>query len=152
MSAEPTPGGRSYSGGWRDDSGNLWIFGGNAYLNVTAGKRFSFNFIITLDSTNDLWMFNMTSLSWKYVGGPKTNRNPGHYSNDSLAWPGARNGHMTWSRNGEFWLFGGTETNGPSKSSKTLNFLKFEQIITIFGNIIMDYGLGLVATTRTRKN
>ena len=117
-SASNSPGGRSGANGWIDNSGNLWLFGGN-------GEDSTDNF----GPLDDLWKFDPASKQWTWISG------------DSLAWssavygaqgtpavanvPGSRYNSATWiGRNGSLWLFAGWGvTEDPIGGSTVLNDL-----------------------------
>jgi len=101
-SAGNTPGARDAAVGWTDNSGNLWLFGGDAIDSSGSG------FI------NDLWEFNTTTKQWTWVGGSDTANQPAVYGTQGVtsasSTPGARGPAATWTdSNGNFWLFGGLE-------------------------------------------
>ena len=50
-----SPGSRSYSTGWTDPSGNLWLFGGSGY---DSAGTFAFS------GMNDLWKWDGTEWTW----------------------------------------------------------------------------------------
>ena len=109
------PGGRSGAAGWLDNSGNLWLFGGDPGGSGDAYGRL-----------NDLWRYDLSSAEWTWMGGGN-----GYYcafdpiigSNACASQPavygalgitGAANtpaggsGFANWTdKNGNFWLFGG---------------------------------------------
>ena len=62
------PGARYGAAGWKDASGNFWLFGGyglDSNINNPAGNM------------NDLWEFT-TSGQWNYISGSETNADPRH--------------------------------------------------------------------------
>ena len=63
-SASNVPGARSYSAGWTDSSGNLWLFGGWGF--ATNGA------VGATGSLNDLWEFTPSTKEWTWVGGSNT--------------------------------------------------------------------------------
>ena len=109
-----TPSSRAYASGWTDSSGNFWLFGG-----WTGNPSTSDN-----GSLNDLWMFNPTSVEWRWMGGNSTAgtacssinftcEQPPIYGTLGTAAagnnPGGRDQVAVWTDvNGNFWLFGGT--------------------------------------------
>jgi N-acetylneuraminic acid mutarotase len=105
------PGGRYGITSWRDNNGNLWLFGGGGF---DANGNFG--------NLNDLWEFNPTTNQWAWVGGSGVTIGsgwPGVYG--TLGTPAAGNvpgGRFTavsWADNsGNFWLFGGygADANG----------------------------------------
>ncbi len=94
------PGAR-YVGGWKDVSGNVWLFGGTGYDSTG-----------TLGNLNDLWEYSPASHQWTWVGGSNTVNATGVYGVQGIAAPtnspGARAGYATWTdARGNLWLFGG---------------------------------------------
>lgn len=99
------PGAREGGASWTDNSGNLWLFGGNGNSSSTYGKL------------NDLWKWNPTTSQWTWVAGPNAvNQNAvygtkGTPSSSNL--PGARSYPVTWTDNsGHLWMFGGWGYDG----------------------------------------
>jgi len=100
-----TPGSRQSAMNWTDTNGNLWLFGGFGFFDTG-----------TCASLNDLWMFNVTSLQWTWMGGSSTEPNGyvsgvygtlGQFASGNM--PGSRSGGVTWTdASGNFWLFGGS--------------------------------------------
>jgi gliding motility-associated-like protein len=95
------PGGRSMATGWKDDNGNLWLFGGYGY---SSKNRIS--------DLNDVWRYSPSNNNWRWMNGDKSQRARVHYgqkgefSNDNT--PGGRQGSVGWTdKRGRFWLFGG---------------------------------------------
>ncbi|MCX6185439.1 MAG: beta-propeller fold lactonase family protein, partial [Bacteroidetes bacterium] len=91
------PESRSYSVSWKDNSGNLYLFGGRGgatgYL-------------------NDLWLYNISSNEWTWMGGSNTSNASGVYGtlgNPSVSnIPGARFQSVSWvDGSGKIWIFGG---------------------------------------------
>jgi N-acetylneuraminic acid mutarotase len=93
-----TPGARAGAACWIDNSGNLWLFGGN---NAATGNSF-----------NDLWEFSPSSGEWSWMGGSSQANQPGSYGSlqvpSEADLPGARAYAAHWrDSQGNFWLFGG---------------------------------------------
>jgi N-acetylneuraminic acid mutarotase len=98
-----TPGGLFAPSSWSDDSGNLWLFGGQGY---DGNGNFH--------ELNGLWEFDAAAAEWAWMGGSKTVGSegdvPGVYG--TLATPAAgnipgnRSGASNWTA-GSLWLFGG---------------------------------------------
>jgi hypothetical protein len=63
------PGGRQEAVGWADTNGNLWLFGGEG--DDATGTA---NGIL-----NDLWMYNIASTQWTFVGGSMAANQTGAY-------------------------------------------------------------------------
>jgi N-acetylneuraminic acid mutarotase len=96
-----TPSCRSWSSGWSDNSGNLWLFGGGG-----PGGNF-----------NDLWRYSTTTNNWTWVHGDTTEEKLGVYGTkgvfNSSNKPGSRYGSGAWVDNaGKFYLFGGSVSTG----------------------------------------
>ena len=129
-SASNTPGSRSALTGWKDNSNNLWLFGGSG---------FDFE---TLGTLNDLWKYNITTNQWAWMNGENTVNSNGEYGTqgipDPLNTPGARFGTRGWATQGgkRFWLFGGS------------NFFNFNEIwkynVPCSGNVILSPSSGTV--------
>jgi len=89
------PGARYGAVTWTDNSGNLWLFGGNG---VAAGIE---------SYLNDLWEWNGTK--WAWMNGSNDTDAIGIYNpTDGVLVPGARIGAVGWKdSSGNLWLFGG---------------------------------------------
>jgi len=100
------PGGRSPAASWTDESGNLWLFGGDG-CDMSNGLT---------QGLNDLWKFNpaLGALGeWTWMGGSDTYNQSGVYgtlgTTASTNIPGAREVAVTWSdASGNLWLLGGS--------------------------------------------
>jgi hypothetical protein len=95
-----TPGGRYYPTGWKDNSGNLWLFGGLGFpSNTNTGNL------------NDLWMYSVTNNQWTWVKGPNTSNSAGSWGTQGVAAsgniPSARARAVGWVSSGDLYLFGG---------------------------------------------
>ena len=118
------PGGRWGASAWTDSEGNAWLFGGFGY--DSAG--------IT-GELNDLWMLNLATREWTWMGGSSTVplTNPSNIKNDigkcdpyapftcgqpgiygnlqapaAANTPGGRDSAAAWTdRSGNLWLFAG---------------------------------------------
>jgi N-acetylneuraminic acid mutarotase len=110
VAAGNTPGARFGPNGWKDASGNFWLFGGvGKDTNGTSGFL------------NDLWEFSPTTGQWAFVAGnatvpsPKSGKlqgNSGVYgtlgSPSDGDFPGGRYFSTTWiDASGMLWLMGG---------------------------------------------
>ena len=110
-----TPGIRHSSATWRDNSGNLWLFGGNGYTASNGGNL------------NDMWKYNISTNQWTWVGGSNQIDQLGVYGTQGVAhpanMPGARYGAETWvDAAGNFWMFGGNGY-GSTNANSWLNDL-----------------------------
>lgn len=96
------PGGRDGGITWADHSGHLWLLAG-----------FGANFAGTIGYLNDLWMYDLNSNQWAWMGGSNaTLGDPGVYGTLGVPAagnaPGARESGMSWTDgSGNLWLFGG---------------------------------------------
>jgi N-acetylneuraminic acid mutarotase len=99
------PSNRDSATTWTDNSGNLWLFGGNGF--DSAGKS---------GYMNDLWKYNPSTNVWAWMGGISTLNGlsiaPG--TTGTLGTPAAgnipegRQGAASWTdAKGNLWLFGG---------------------------------------------
>jgi N-acetylneuraminic acid mutarotase len=96
------PGGRFRQSGWKDASGNFWIFGGYGYA-ATGATGYM----------NDLFKYNPTTDQWTWVSGDNSRNNAGVYGTKGTAAatnkPGSRNGQNALTDgSGNFWIFAGT--------------------------------------------
>ena len=96
-----TPGARISVFCWRDDRGNLWLFGGRGRDRTG-----------TLGALSDLWVYIPTTGAWTWVAGDDVVDQVGRYGTlgvaDALNRPGGRDVGGTWLRpDGSLWLFGG---------------------------------------------
>jgi hypothetical protein len=99
------PGARNYSTTWRDDEGNLWLFGGTGYAAATGGYL------------NDLWKYKPSSNTWTWVNGDNVTGQHSVYGIQQTAnaanRPGAAFASVSWTDvNGNLWLFGGFGFSG----------------------------------------
>ncbi len=102
--AQNIPGDRSSTVSWTDNSGNLWLFGGEG-SDSTQRKGY----------LNDLWKFSPATNQWVWMGGSETdqlNNSPGVYGTLGTPAPGnipsGRTSSVGWKdSNGNLWLFGG---------------------------------------------
>ena len=89
------PGARYGGVSWKDNTGNLWLLGGqgNGFL-------------------NDLWKYNLSSNQWTWINGDNTPNQVGIYGTQGTPatgnQPGGRRFAKTWQDGGgKFWLMGG---------------------------------------------
>ena len=101
---------------WRDNLGNLWLFGGNNY-----------------GYENDLWKYNISANQWTWMGGDSSSNDYGYDGvygaigvGSTSNIPGSRAYSTCWTdQSGLFWIFGGWGfvSNGPSGTETLLNDL-----------------------------
>jgi hypothetical protein len=99
------PGSRRDAMTWTDNTGNLWLFGGNP--DGTVGQ------------TNDLWRYEPVTNTWTWMKGSGVTNQPGVYGSLNVGsadtTPGARQRGVTWTdKAGNLWLFGGLGIAAPS--------------------------------------
>jgi hypothetical protein len=107
-----TPGARGVYAHWKDNSGNLWLFGGlqNGGANIF----------------NDLWRYEGTTNNWAWMGGSSTPNAQGNYGTQCTGSvsnvPGARfENRASWTdQNGTFWMLGGTLNTSGSQTENDL--------------------------------
>ncbi len=102
------PGARYGGQSWKDEAGNLWLYGGYGYDGVTSGIL------------NDTWKYDPSSNQWTWVNGDSTIDQQAIYGAKGVAnttnKPGARYSATSWNdENGLVWIFGGYgyDSNGP---------------------------------------
>jgi hypothetical protein len=101
FAAGNVPGSRQTSVSWMDQSGNLWLFGGNG-CDSTGGQG----------PLNDVWEFDVSTRQWAWMAGTTLGWQGGAYGYIHEAHagntPGGRQSAVGWvDRSGNFWLFGG---------------------------------------------
>jgi len=119
-----TPGARSDATAWCDESGHVWLFGGEGYDGDTSSVRPKF--------LNDLWMLNTSRLEWNVMhtgtiqseyltnNGENTKIVTGdrHQNNTSSIVPEPRKSAASCGVPGiVFVIFGGIDSNGSSLSN-----------------------------------
>jgi N-acetylneuraminic acid mutarotase len=102
-SASNVPGTREDAVSWIDSSGNLWLFGGQAFNSTGENTH----------RLNELWEFNPATKMWTWVSGSNTSWGPqGVYGTQGVSAaanvPGGRFDAVSWTdSSGNLWLFGG---------------------------------------------
>ncbi|HUH64285.1 MAG TPA: kelch repeat-containing protein, partial [Terracidiphilus sp.] len=96
------PGSREKAISWKDTSGRFWLFGG---WGVDVHGAFGY--------LNDLWVFDVRSKEWAWVGGSSEKGADGVYGVKGTPSPknapGARTAGNWWvDRDNHLWIFGGT--------------------------------------------
>jgi len=102
-----SPGGRRNAATWTDNSGNLWLFGGEGVATSSVQGKL-----------NDLWKYSIGTDMWTWVGGSNSLNQSGLYGSlgvpSTTNIPGARSQSGTWIVGTNLYLFGG---DGYSASS-----------------------------------
>ena len=96
------PGARENSVSWTDNSGNLWLFGGNGYASNGNSPGL----------LNDLWRYNPSTRQWTWISGSSQLNSRGNYGRKGrtslTSVPGGRSMAAAWKdAQGNLWLFGG---------------------------------------------
>lgn len=95
-----SPGGRRNAAAWTDNSGNLWLFGGEGVTTSTLQGKL-----------NDLWKYSISNDMWTWVGGSNFLNQSGTYGTQGVPSavniPGARSNSGTWISGSNLYLFGG---------------------------------------------
>ena len=112
------PQGRAYATGWKDRTGNLWLFGGE--YSPCIGTREG--------PMNNLWRYNTAANEWTWVKGDTAHWSIGSYGIQGITYvnnePRARMESSGWvDATGTFWLFGGGKGYGQFYQSGYLNDL-----------------------------
>ncbi len=104
-SAGNIPGSRYEASSWKDNGGNLWLFGGDGF-----DSNSDWNYL------NDLWEFSPATNEWAWMGG-SSNTSVGSVKGvygtmgmpSAANVPGIRSLAASWTdNNGNLWLWGGT--------------------------------------------
>jgi N-acetylneuraminic acid mutarotase len=95
------PGGRYSASSWKDESGNMWLFGGYGYGSTGVPGYL-----------NDLWQYNPGTGLWTWISGANADNTSGVYGIQGTAAagnvPGARYAASSWiDSSGNLWIFGG---------------------------------------------
>jgi N-acetylneuraminic acid mutarotase len=116
--AANVPAGRDGAAGWKDASGNMWLFGGQGFNTSTGFYH----------RLNDLWKYSPTSGEWTWVEGSNTFDATGVYGTQGVAAAtnvlGARSGPFRWQDiSGNVWLFGGFQYDDSTNTRFEMNDL-----------------------------
>lgn len=114
--ASNKPGGRTETAQWRDNQGNIWIFGGYGHDGLSS-----------LGLLNDLWKYDPLLNQWTWMKGSNTTNGAAVYGTVNVSsisnTPGPRKGAATFNDNaGNLYLFGGIGT-GSNSTYGSLNDL-----------------------------
>lgn len=118
QSGTALPSGRDLGVSWTDNSGNLWLFGGQGYVANAAESGL----------LNDLWKYSKSTKQWQLIGGQQSLNASGVYGvkgvSSSNSYPGARIGAVSWTdSSGNLWMFGGFGYGANSLIPGSLNDL-----------------------------
>lgn len=134
------PGSRSAGSCWADNSGNLWLFGGQGYSSLPG----------TVVGLSDWWKYNIASNQWTWMGGPNTSAPAANYGLQGVASaaniPGGRYNPIQWKdTSGNFWMMGGmgyvTATQGMLNDLWKFNPLTNQWTWMQGTNMINDLGM-----------
>ncbi len=108
------PGGRNSSAAWKDNSGNLWLFGGYGYASNGGGYL------------NDVWKLNTSTSQWTWMKGSNVVNQSSVFGTQTVFsssnTPGARNTMNAWSdASGNLYIFGGYGVSTNTTSTWNLN-------------------------------
>jgi uncharacterized repeat protein (TIGR01451 family) len=111
------PGARFGATGWKDLSGNFWLFGGVGYNTGNYSEVL-----------NDLWRYS--NGEWTWMGGSTAFGEASNYGTKGLAgpanMPGARQFSTGWAdAAGNFWLFGGNGVDSTGASGELNDLWKY---------------------------
>jgi hypothetical protein len=118
----PVPGARVNAVTWKDNVGNIWLFGGYGF-DGSSNEGF----------LSDLWEY--TGGNWVFVSGNQTTNVNGNYGNQGTAaltnLPGGRQEAVGWAdASGNLWLFGGEGLDSTGTPNGILNDLWVYKIST----------------------
>ncbi|MDD3265564.1 MAG: kelch repeat-containing protein [Burkholderiales bacterium] len=111
------PGSRIAAVTWSDESGNLWLFGGDGYSENEPYNGY----------LNDLWKYNINTNQWTWVAGAKIKDQAGvpglKGAVSANNYPSARRMAVSIQTESKVWMFGGTGRPGDANNSGQLNDL-----------------------------
>jgi N-acetylneuraminic acid mutarotase len=148
-SATNNPGGRNASAAWKDNSGNLWLFGGYGYASNGAGYL------------NDVWKLNTSTSQWTWMKGSNSVNQSSVFGTQTVFsssnTPGARNTVNAWSdASGNLYIFGGYGVSTNTTSAWNLNDMWKYDVSTnnwawirgVSYEVVGNYGtIGVLATS-----
>jgi N-acetylneuraminic acid mutarotase len=113
------PGARAYSISWKDNSGNLWLFGGSGKDSTATG----------LGCLNDVWKFD--GANWTWVAGSNLISQKGIYGTKGIASssniPGCRADAAGFKDSaGNFWMFAGFGLDSAGSNGELNDVWKFD--------------------------
>ncbi|MCP9747818.1 kelch repeat-containing protein [Lacihabitans sp. CS3-21] len=112
------PEGRKGASTWVDKNGDLWMFGGRGFDNVS--------------NYDQMWHFSAKKNTWILMGGSDKTNQKNNVSikkeNSAGSLPGARYGSAFWTdKDGNFWMFGGSVySNDKAKDSYLADLWQFD--------------------------
>ncbi len=113
--ASNCPGGRSYAPGWKDPTGDLWVFGGYGLGATGTG------------ALNDLWRYRPSIGQWAWMGGLSSVNQAGVYGTlgvpSLVTYPGTRSrSGGTADAAGSAWIFGGEDASASERFNDLWRF------------------------------
>jgi len=126
-----TPGARADASTWCDESGHVWLFGGEGFDDDVS--------TVQPKLINDLWMFNTSRLEWSLVHGSRmhatlSSENRTFHSNTNVG-PVPRKQAVTCGVPGIiFVVFGGIDGNGHLLSDTWLYVIQKDRWLPLFWN------------------
>ena len=103
------PGGRLGGFSWKDNTGNLLLFGGES---DSAFNEVYFN---------DVWKYSISLNEWTWIKGDSTHNVTGEFGASGVPSdfnnPSARSFGVSWADSGNCWVFGGSEIFRPQRGT-----------------------------------
>jgi N-acetylneuraminic acid mutarotase len=111
------PGSRQDYSSWKDNNGDLWLFGGMGLASVGGNN-----------TLNDLWRYTISTNQWTWISGTNTSNGLSKFGTKGIGsstnTPGSRYGSFSWAdASGNLWLFGGLGWNQSGSFQGLLNDL-----------------------------
>lgn len=124
--AANAPGTRITGACWADNSGNLWLFGGQGSPSTTA----------SISGLSDMWKYNIASNTWTWMNGGNSAATAGHtadYGTMGVASatnkPGGRAWTVAWiDANGKLWMFGGLGYDATTSQGLLNDLWKYDPV------------------------
>ncbi|MEK6750452.1 MAG: kelch repeat-containing protein [Pseudomonadota bacterium] len=118
--ASNTPGARAFAVSWTDNSGNLWLFGGDCHDSASS---------TAWGAKNDAWKFDGTLWTWM-SGSQHTDQVDVYGTQGTPAatnMPGGRHSATSWKdTSGNVWIFGGIRSGLPFEVGERNDLWKFD--------------------------
>lgn len=138
------PSGRNGSVSWKDNNGNLWLFGGQGYGSTASAGNL-----------NDLWKYNVSTNEWTWVTGSNGINQLGVYGTKGIPsttnTPGARTEAVSWIDNsGNLWLFGGFGRSSTASDGLLNDLWKFNIATNEWTWVSGSNGINVIGTYGTQ--